>query len=311
MAIVGPLGLLRLVREVSVAGIREDAGKPPRVVLAGALEERARLREILLGGSQDELDRSLLAQAVHEADLPLDGDEMVRSLAPDVVFTTAPPDDALRRLKVPVFQVTDAVSLRGATERLAETREDLLLRLGRFLPALRPAMGDRLIAATAAANTEIALLSALPGIAPITQVLLPPAAVADIVLLTKNQLMLVLKLAAMHGKQMDLTARAWELTPVVGGAFGWRALARELVGVVPGGIGVAAKGSIAYAGTFTVGKAAQAFYAQGRRITPAEEKHIYRDALERAREIVSGILDRVRRRRDTHEEHEEHGEDAA
>ena len=37
-------------------------------------------------------------------------------------------------------------------------------------------------------------------------------------------------------------------------AFGWRALARELVGHIPLGGGLIPKGAIAYAGTYVVGK---------------------------------------------------------
>jgi len=46
---------------------------------------------------------------------------------------------------------------------------------------------------------------------------------------------------------------------VVGAGFGFRTIARELVGFVPVG-GWAAKGAVAYAGTKAVGEAARRYF---------------------------------------------------
>lgn len=302
MAIVGPLGLVKLIREVSVAEVRKQANRVPKVVLCGTPEERDCLRALLRAGSEDELDRSRLAQAVVEIDLPLEGDEVVNALAAQMVLTAVPPDRSLLRLKVPIFQVTDAESLRQAGLRIAHQDDAWIVPLGRHVPGLRAAMTERLTAATATANAEIALISALPGIVPITSLLLPPASVADIVLLTKNQMMMVLKIAATYGKPVEITTRLWELAPVVGGAFGWRALAREIVGMVPGGVGVAARASVAFAGTITVGRAAQLYYERGHHISAAEQKRIFAEAMERAREVVNSRLQRLRRKPRAEEE---------
>ncbi len=210
------------------------------------------------------------------------------------VLVAAPLNEALRRLKVPVYRVTDAESLQRAGRDLAEQQAEWLISLGRHLPGLRAALAEHLTSATSAANAQIALISALPGVLPIAEILLPPAAVADIVFLTKNQILLVIKLAALYGEPIDLVARLWEVAPVIGGAFGWRALARELVGVVPGGVGVIAKGSVAYAGTYTVGRAAQIYYAHGNPPSAEERQRIYHEALERARAIVTRMADRLR-----------------
>lgn len=295
MAIVGPLGLLRLIREMSVGEIRKQAVKTPRVVLCGTPEERETLHALLLTGARDEADRARLEQALVEVDYPLEGDEIVRSVSAQVVFTAVPPDDTLRRLKVPVYRVSSEESLHRAGEQIAEQQGEWLLSLGRHVPGLRPVLAERLTSTTSSANAQIALISALPGVVPVTQILLPPAAAADIVLLTKNQILLVLKLAALFGKPVELAARLWELAPVVGSAFGWRALARELVGAVPGGVGVAAKGTVAYAGTYTIGRAAQLYYERGEPPSADERKRIYQEALGSAREIVTRMLARLRR----------------
>lgn len=295
MAIMGPTGLVNLIREASAARVRQQAGHVPRVVLAGTPEERERLCSLLLAGSQSELDRSRLTQALLEVDLPLTADGAAVASPAQVVFTMAPPGDSLRRLKVPVFQVADAAGLAQAAAELSDQQEEWLLSLARHVPGLRPVLAERLTASTSAANAQIALISALPGVVPLAQILLGPAAAADIVILTKNQVMLILKLAAMYGRKVDFAARLWELMPVVGSAFGWRALARELVGAVPGGVGVIAKGTVAYAGTYAVGRAAQLYYQRGQLPSETERRELRREALERARERVLSLWERIRR----------------
>lgn len=296
MPITGPLGLVKLTREVSVKDINSQIGNVPRIALCGAPEERERLRELLLGGSLEETDRALLSQAVVEIDGPPQDEVAAQALGVWMAFTAGAPDPILRRLKIPAFALGSFEELQRAANRLADLHEDWILPLGRYVPALRPVMSERVIVATSSANAEIALISALPGVVPLAQLLFGPAAAADIVLLTKNQIMMILRLAAMHNKPMKITERIGEIAPVVGGAFGWRALARELVGLVPGGVGVAAKGSVAFAGTYTMGRAAEIYYARGTRVSRAEEKRLYTLALERARGVVAAILAQLRRR---------------
>lgn len=296
MAITGPLGLWKILKEVSVADIRKQSERVPRVVLCGTLEEREQLRTLLLAGSTDVIERSRFAQAVVEMELPLEGEGMVHSLSAQVLFTAVPPDESLYRLKVPVFEVHDEADLARVARQLAAKDEEWLLSLGRFIPGLRQGLAEYLTGATSNANAEIALLSALPGVVPLTEVLLPSAAVADIVLLTKNQVLLVLKLAAIFGKPVEAAERLWELAPVIGLAFGWRQLARELVGLVPGGVGVVAKAAVAYAGTFTAGRAAMFYYHHGRPLSRSEERQIYRDALVRGRVLAREMWERLRRK---------------
>jgi uncharacterized protein (DUF697 family) len=80
----------------------------------------------------------------------------------------------------------------------------------------------------------------------------------DLPVLTLNQLRLVLRIAAAYGEEVD-ASRLPEIAGVVGGAFGWRALARELLGVVPVA-GWAVKGGVAYVGTKAVGNAAVRYF---------------------------------------------------
>src|SRR5713101_825247 len=80
-------------------------------------------------------------------------------------------------------------------------------------------------------NAEYALVSAVPQAIPGLAPLFPVAVPMDIVILTKNQVMMVLRLAAAFGRTPEPRARLREIGPVIGTAFGWRALARELAGL--------------------------------------------------------------------------------
>ena len=185
--------------------------------------------------------------------------------------------------------------LAAALARIVMAHPDLRLSLARHVPAFRPAVVTKLINDACRDNAKIALISALPGVIPFTDFLLPATALGDMVLLTKNQGMLLLKIAAAYGREIDLRARTRELLPVVGSAFGWRAAARELIGLVPGGVGLLIKGSVAYAGTYTVGKAAALYYSTGQTLSGPRLHQLYKDALRDAVSRVRPLLKRSKR----------------
>lgn len=189
--------------------------------------------------------------------------------------------------------ILDADPLTADEGHLAETLAKIVLQnpslrlsLARHLPAFRPAVVAQMINESAWHNAKIALVSAIPGVVPFGDVLMPATALGDMVLLTKNQGLLLLKIAAAYGKGIDLRERSKELLPVVGSAFGWRALAREVIGLVPGGIGLAVKGAVAYAGTYAVGKAAAIYYSTGQTLSGPRMKQLYQDAFTEAKSRV-------------------------
>ena len=177
----------------------------------------------------------------------------------------------------------DESHLAETLAKIVLQNPSLRLSLARHVPAFRPAVVTQLISESALHNAKIALVSALPGVVPFGDVLMPATALGDMLLLTKNQGLLLLKIAAAYGKEVDLRERSKELLPVVGSAFGWRALARELIGLVPGGIGLAVKGAVAYAGTYTVGKAAAIYYSTGQKLSGPRMKQLYLDAFDEAK----------------------------
>jgi uncharacterized protein (DUF697 family) len=109
---------------------------------------------------------------------------------------------------------------------------------------LREAVCDELIASFAKKNAIVAAAVFVPGV--------------DLPVLTLNQIRLVVRLALAHGEEID-NKRAIELLGVVGAGFGWRAVARELLDVVPVA-GWAVKAAIAYTGTRAIGEAAVRYF---------------------------------------------------
>ena len=73
---------------------------------------------------------------------------------------------------------------------------------------------------------------------------------SDTAFLTANQVRMAFQIAAACGKDVGLGKQKGAVLSIAAGAFGWRALARELVGKIPLGGGLIPKGAIAYAGTY-------------------------------------------------------------
>ena len=166
--------------------------------------------------------------------------------------------------------------------------EDIALPLARQFPAFRAEVVEQAIHAVARENALFAVATALPDVLP-SMIELPWVIgefASDTVFLTGNQIRLAFLIAAVYGKEIGFANQKAAILSIVAGAFGWRALARELVGKIPLGGGLIPKGAIAYAGTYAVGKSLELFYRGGGGLTRSQRKTIYREALARGREIA-------------------------
>jgi uncharacterized protein (DUF697 family) len=273
----------KIVREINPATIREEAARPFCVAALGTPDEITALRH--MAGVDALEQRDLAARHWREATLPLSEDARLMVSGCRFALTLRPEDS--RDVPVVTWHLPmDPALRREDLNAIVDRFPELALALPRAIPMFRRVMTDRIIAATARANTEISLASAIPGILPWTAIALPATAFPDMILLTKNQVMMCLRIAAAYGLPVEPRERIAELGSIVGAAFGWRALARELVGAVPGGFGAAAKGAISYAATVATGRAAQSFYETGRRPTDAQRRLWYDSALRNARAAV-------------------------
>jgi uncharacterized protein (DUF697 family) len=170
---------------------------------------------------------------------------------------------------------------------------ELHLAAAARLPALRAAYTHELIGGACFSNASYALASGLPQQIPLLSL---PFAAADILVLTKNQAMMVYKLALAHGASPDLQARLTELMPVVGGGFVWRQLARTLMSLIPVW-GLLPKVAIAYAGTYATGVLAERWYSSGELIAGERLKQLGEQALDYGRDQARDMVARFREQR--------------
>ena len=241
---LGPLALFSLVREV-----RRGSGDQRPLAVAGA-------RELL----------PIIARQLREGGDPAAVAEGRVENAAVLVWVGPPDEDALRaadRAGVPVVAVTDADEVPyvlatdlvrvppGQGFPIDEIAHAVARKLGQDgtalaarLPVLRRAVCDELIRSFAKKNAIIAAAVFIPGV--------------DMPVLTLNQARLVLRIALAYGQEID-KERAIELLGVVGFGFGLRAVARELLDLVPVA-GWALKGAVAYAGTKAIGEAAVRYF---------------------------------------------------
>jgi uncharacterized protein (DUF697 family) len=241
---LGPLSVLSVLRE-----LRRGGGDPRPLAVAGARELVPVLaRELRAGG----LDAAVVEGATEHA---------------SAVVWVGPADEAalkkLHRAGVPIVAVSEAASMpyvlatdvvrvpRGHGFPVDEIARALARRLGEDgtalaakLPVLRGAVCDELIRSFSKRNAIVSAAIFVPGV--------------DMPVLTLNQIRLVARIALAYGEVLD-AKRARELLAVVGAGFGFRAVARELLDLVPVA-GWAVKGAIAYGGTKAVGEAAVRYF---------------------------------------------------
>ncbi len=168
--------------------------------------------------------------------------------------------------------------------------EDLGLALARHFLPFRRAVVHQIVHTVSRENALFAVATSLPNVIP-SLIELPWALgefASDTVFITANQVRMAFLVAAACDRDVGFANQLPEVGSIVAGAFGWRAIARELAGKMPMGTGLIAKGAIAFAGTFVVGKGLEHFHQRGRNHTPEERRRIYREALEEGREIARG-----------------------
>lgn len=167
--------------------------------------------------------------------------------------------------------------------------QDIELALARQFPPFRQRVVERTIHAVATENALFALATALPDIVP-SLIELPWAFgefASDTVFLTGNQIRMAFVIAAAFGKEVGFVNQKGTILTIAAGAFGWRALARELVGKIPLGGGLIPKGAIAYAGTYAVGKSLELYYGGGAPLSRSERRSLYREGLDRGRDVAA------------------------
>jgi len=218
-------------------------------------------------------------------------EELLTAAAPsDITIydeaVVAPPRSLIYRRERPDVLVRRALDLHP----------DLGVVLARSFPPFRRPFIERVISRTCKENTLFSLTTALPDVIP--NIIELPWAVAefasDAAFLTMNQLKMAFLIAAASDREVGYREQKSEVATVIASAFGWRAIARELVGKIPFGGGLIGKAAISYAGTKVVGLSLERLYSVGYTYTREDRNELYRDAYQQGKKAATRLISQLR-----------------
>jgi uncharacterized protein (DUF697 family) len=251
--LLSPMTVWSLVRELKTAAQETRplvVSGPLAEQLAKELSRGAAPGAVRVGGRVE--GAGCLIRVLAGAPTPEDEQELKaarRAKVPALVVQTGTED-----FDIPYVLATDAVMCRpGEGFPVEEIAAVVAARLGEAgtglaarVPVLREPVSSSLIEFFSRKNGILAVAIFVPG--------------ADFPVLTLNQIRLVLRLAAAHGIEVD-QQRLPEVLATVAAGFGFRAVARQLLGAIPIA-GWAIKGGVAYGGTRALGEAAQRYFQE-------------------------------------------------
>jgi hypothetical protein len=287
---------ITVVRELSFDEVKEEAERAPvLLVLAPDDLTASRIGTLLVGPGAT----SRPSAAALFAHLPDVGRfEAVVVFDPTGTGRTEELRKRFRSEGRPAPVVPFAGSEPESAKAAARVRAAIVDRLpqrapafGRAYPAFREAAVKAVLDETAQVNAQFAFVANIPALVPVVGSFF--AAGADLLILTKNQILMLYRVAAIHGKPLDnRKAFLHEMLSVVGAAMLWRTAARELSSFLPFAAGTIPKVIIAFAGTIVVGRIADYYYRFGRRPSRETILSFYSQAVEAAKRLLPRLAER-------------------
>ena len=271
----------------TVGEVRDECGTSARLLVAGSdADALDTVRQVLLTGLESGPEGGPVETLRLGEEQPLDG-HILRGMDGVLILVASPPELSTETFNnylieagladVPVVVVlTEAPGIELAFPGVGPSRVvgmapggmvpadvlvpavvdaagDAAVGLAAKLPSLREETCRNIIRRTARQNAVIGALFIIPG--------------ADMPVMTLNEARMILRIAAAHGEDVG-TERALEILGVVGGGFGLRTIARQLLDFLPGP-GWVIKSGIAWTGTKAMGKTARVYFSGSTRVTPS------------------------------------------
>jgi hypothetical protein len=279
------------IRSLDPEDIRKHTERPLRLLLYADDERQYReMEDYLVPRDLSQAKRAQVRRLIHRASqdavAPANGDL-------EIYFD---PSHDLNAQASGVFGFNPEAPA-STMRAILHHRPDLAVPLALHLLPFRQEVSRRMVKKVAKENALFSLATALPDIVPFIS--LPWAMgefASDTAFLTANQIRLAFLLAAANDRDVGYHEQRGEIASIILGAFGWRALARELVGKIPWGGGLIPKAAIAYAGTRVAGLSLERYYRIGKAYTRAERRLAYEDALERGKHLVGGLIEGFQQR---------------
>ncbi|MET0554982.1 MAG: hypothetical protein ABW221_18210 [Vicinamibacteria bacterium] len=308
-----------LLKEMDLEAVRREADRPFQVLVIGHPDDAETVADLLSGAEHGRHPWILCAD-------PAEARRRAGSGLIDLaVIVTRPTDpepilaatrEVLSAARVPFVSVLVATAARSAdavvrggeaarailpalggdavgplVEAVLEAAPTpLRLPLARQLPPLRHAVIGALIEDAARTN---ALYSLTTGLAEAVPVLNVPLNLADVVVLTKNQLLMSYRIALAAGKRGRGRELLAEVAGVIGSGLLFRQAGRSLVGLIPG-VGIVPKVGVAYAGTIAIGRAVSVWAQDGEKLTKASVRGYYLEASRRAKGVAKDLVGRAK-----------------
>jgi uncharacterized protein (DUF697 family) len=277
-------GVWSVIRELSLDEIREQAELPPRLLILSNLGDSADRVAANITGVESSgfvtirhLDDPVADAAAFDAVIVFDPDGSAASKA--LIDRLRSDKSGTAAVAFLSSDPSDPRAVRLARAAILKQNGDRSVSLGRHLPGFREQAIKQVNDETSMANAQFALVSNVPTVVPIFGSIATVG--ADFFILTKNQLLLIFKIAAIHGEEIHDSTRIFrEMVPVVGAGFFWRTVAREAAALVPMMGGAVPKVAIAYTGTMAIGRAADFYYTTGAKPSKEMMKKFYQQAAE-------------------------------
>ncbi len=288
----------KVIREVDLDAIRREARASFDLVILGEPRQAERMRGAL------SLDGALSPHRFIRVNPPGGG-----ATIPNAVIVVVPPgprstdlDSTLRYLadrRIPHAvataaaddaQAIGAAAAQAAMAILADLPDADRLAFAHQLPLFRAPLYERIIEDTARANASFAFTS---GLAEVVPILTAPLNLGDMIVLTKNQLLMGYRLVLASGRDGEPKKLIGEILGVLGGGLVFRQMARQLVGLIPV-VGIIPKVAVAYGGTWAIGRAVVLWVTEGRPASSETLRSFSREGLDRGRTVARELAARGR-----------------
>lgn len=292
------------LQKLSPETIRREAKRPFSLALVGAREELDYWTAHLLPSGMQAEERERAMRRLFAIPLPISGShaEMLPRL--DVVLVTAAAAPEFRAYTREYFVLPGGADLKGRwaaeiVDEIWQNRSELAIPLARHFPPMCGPVIQNIVKTVARENATFAIISAVPNVVP-SPITLPWAIgefASDTAVITANQFRMAFLIAAANDAPVGWRQQRAQVASIAGSAFGLRALAREIAGKIPAGGGLVAKGLIAYAATYAMGRGLAQFHRVGRPFTRGERREAYRQAWLEGKKVVDVLVRRLRPRR--------------
>lgn len=286
------------VRQLNPSRPVAEASQPFVFAMVGQSDDDIRsMHDFLLGPNASTMTLSQANAVLRTYIGPLDDTQIEDLRKADFVLTSGDVQADIYSIGESLFHFDSLNSPYTIKSILgSKSGAQLKLSLAKNLPGFRVDVARTVVRDVSLENAVFVITTALGDVlpSPLLPLLGIAEAASDTAVLTANQVRMLFVLGSIYGMEVGYAAQWKEISSIVGAAFGWRAIARELVSKIPFGGGIVPKGAIAYAGTAAVGEGLIFYFTTGRHMTKAEVTQVFKDTYARGAETVKALVHKTK-----------------